>query len=160
MYNHRPLPPPHPRPATWAHLRAPCAWNLGSAHFLAHHPAHAEAPSLPEEAAQPGIEEFELELNDEWAERLCAAYARKQRAKPAERAKPAGRERRSRRGAAHPPAVAAPPLRDHDEAPTRVAGNIRALYGVSYRQIAAREAELNAQFDERARSGRYPWPAM
>ena len=99
-------------------------------------------------------EELSFDISAEWAERLCAAYARKQRAKPA------GRERRSRRGAAHPPAVAAPPLRDHAEAPTRVAGNIRALYGVSHRQIAAREAELNAQFDERARSGRYPWPAM
>ena len=48
-----PLPPPHPRPATWAQLRAPCAWNLGSAHFLAHHPAHAGAPPSRVPAAPP-----------------------------------------------------------------------------------------------------------
>ena len=159
-----PLPPPHPRPAMWAHLRAPCAWNVGSAHFMAHHPAHVQAP--PPEApapeagtARPEAEEFELELNEEWAARLCAAYARKQRGNPAER------ERRSRRRAARPPVAtatreSAPPSRNHEETPTRVTGSVRALYGVSHRQVAAREAELNAQFDERARSGRYPWPAM
>ena len=101
---------------------------------------------------------FELEMNEEWAARLCATFARKQRQSRQPRAKPKLND--ASNGSDR---VVGGDQHGHHPPPKSAEEQPRALvFRNGDREVMSLEAELNQRFDEQAamRPNRMVWPEL